>query len=94
MRTNRYDYARALEDCPSFHINWCAPNDVWPKGGWSVYQINGDEIASRIIRDAKGKVVERHPWNGYLGMATTWAELGDMIQDATKEAAERRRPRS
>src|SRR6516162_7737728 len=60
MRQKQYDYARTMDDCPSFHIEWCQPNDVWPNGGWSVYQINGDEIAARIIKDERGRVDERH----------------------------------
>ena len=63
-----------------YHIQWCEPNDVWPKGGWSVYHITGDEIASRIKRDDKGKVVERHSWCGYVGMFTTMAQVADLIE--------------
>jgi len=91
MRQKQYDYARTMDDCPSFHIEWCQPNDVWPNGGWSVYQINGDEIAARIIKDERGRVVERHSWNGYLGMCSTWEGLGEMIQEATKYAEQFKR---
>ena len=28
-----------------YHVTWNVPNNVWPKGAWSVYNITGDEIA-------------------------------------------------
>ena len=41
---------------------------------WSVYQINGDQIADRVVRERvnpkgwyEGKVIARHSWCGYLG---------------------------
>lgn len=51
----------------------CLPH--WPNGGWSVYQIDGDQIADRVIREEvvketngpayyKGEVIARHSWCG------------------------------
>jgi hypothetical protein len=66
-----------------YHLSYFTPNDVWPKGGWSVYQINGDQIASRIVRDDRGKVIERHAWCGYLGIAPTLEGVCGLIKDAS-----------
>lgn len=63
-----------------YHVTYDEPNDVWPRGAWSVYNITGDEIAARIVRDAKGKVVERHPWCGYIGMWTTLDAVQGVIE--------------
>lgn len=62
-----------------YHLQWCDPIEPqWPKGAWSVYQINGDQIAERIVRERvnpkgyyEGKVIARHSWSGYLGMTET-----------------------
>ena len=51
------------------HFPPCLPH--WPKGGWSVYRITGDEIAARIKSDSRGEIVHRHGWPGYLGLAET-----------------------
>lgn len=67
----------------SYHIQRNAPNDVWPRGGWSLYQITGDQIAQRTICDPKtGKIVERHSWCGYIGIFETLPELMRAIEDA------------
>lgn len=55
------------------HFGPCLPH--WPNGGWSLYQISGDEISQRIVRDKKGKVVERHSWCGYIGIFATLPEV-------------------
>ena len=74
----------------SYHINWCEPNDVWPNGAWSVYRINGDQIADRVVRERvnpkgwyEGKVIARHSWCGFLGMTATLEELCGLIKDAS-----------
>jgi hypothetical protein len=61
-----------------FHIIRDDPSDVWPNGAWSLYRINGDEIASRVVRERvnpkgwyEGNVIARHPWPGYIGMFET-----------------------
>jgi hypothetical protein len=75
----------------------CEPN--WPKGAWSVYQIDGNQIADRIVRESivvpdngpayyKGKVIARHSWCGYLGM---FEKLEDAMQ-AIKDAEARYNP--
>ena len=71
----------------SYHVQFCAPNDVWPNGGWSVYQINGDQIADRIVRERinpkgwyEGGVTHRHSWCGYLGMVETLEDAMEMIK--------------
>jgi hypothetical protein len=76
-----------------YHINWCPPNGVWPKGGWSLYRITGDEIAERIEwgKPAKGyktigrKVVRRDPWCGYIGMFETFSEREKAIDTDAAE---------
>jgi hypothetical protein len=61
-----------------YHLAWNEPNEVWPLGSWSVYQIGGDDIAERIIFERvnvdgyyEGDVIARHSWSGYLGMVDT-----------------------
>ena len=73
------DNAKPMQWCSSFHIQWCEPNAAWPQGGWSLYQISGDNIAKRIVYDADGKLIRRDSWSGYLGMVTTLDELRDAI---------------
>jgi hypothetical protein len=68
----------------SFHIQFFPANDVWPVGGWSVYQITGDEIADRIVK-RDGKVVERHGWCGYVGIAPTLEGVIGLIKDVQSE---------
>lgn len=57
-----------------FHVRKETPNDVWPRGAWSLFRITGDEIARRIIY-ADGKVVRRDSWPGYVGMYETKEQL-------------------
>ena len=64
-----------------YHITHFSPTDPWPRGGWSLYQITGDEIARRITFD-KEKVTERHSWCGYLGIYETLAEVMAAIEEA------------
>lgn len=63
----------------SYHITYFPPNVSWPNGGWSVYQITGDEIAQRIKFDADGKVTHRHSWCGYLGIAEKLSGVQELI---------------
>jgi hypothetical protein len=73
-----------------YHIQWCAANDIWPKGAWSLYRITGDEIAKRIeFGPPTGPyglrpVVARHPWCGYIGMF----EMGELEAAIEKDAQE------
>ena len=74
----------------SYHITRNDPIEPnWPKGSWSVYQITGDQIADRIVREKinpkgwyEGKVIARHCWSGYLGMWVTLAEAVKAIEEA------------
>lgn len=61
-----------------FHVTYSKPSDVWPKGFWALYQINGDEIAERTVFKEvvtpdndrayyAGGVIARHSWPGYVG---------------------------
>jgi hypothetical protein len=37
--------------CGYFHLSWFGPHvseSNWPRGGWSVYQIDSDKIADSI----------------------------------------------
>lgn len=63
-----------------YHVTWVEPYDLWPEGAWSVYNITGDEIADCIVKDAAGKVAERHPWDGFLGMVSTIDQLGELLE--------------
>lgn len=64
-----------------FHITRFGPNEHWPKGGWSIYRITGEEIASRVKFDGTGKVTERHAWSGYLGTFVTLEEVAAVLDD-------------
>jgi predicted DNA-binding transcriptional regulator len=63
-----------------YHIRSFGPTDPWPNGGWSLYQISGDQIADRIEKDEKGKVVARHSWCGYIGIWETPEEITEAIK--------------
>ena len=76
----------------SYHIQFFEPNDVWPKGGLSVYQINGYQIADRVVLAKikrpgdgpayyEGPVIARHSWCGYLGIAPTLEGVVGLIKD-------------
>lgn len=80
----------------------CLPH--WPNGSWSVYRINGDEIADRVIRAEivkpddgpafyKGEVIARHSWCGYLGMTETFDGVRQMIETDQAEQANTMRRR-
>jgi hypothetical protein len=63
----------------------CKP--YWPNGSWSVYRINGDQIADRIIRERvnpkgyyEGPVIARHSWCGFLGMTETFDGIRELIE--------------
>ena len=68
---------------PHFHVCYSAPNNVWPQGCWSVYNIDCDEIAQRIGLDAEGKVIRRDSWPGYLGTYETLGEATTAIEERT-----------
>jgi hypothetical protein len=76
----------------------CLPH--WPNGAWSVYQISGDQIADRVVREEivkpidgpafyKGKVIARHSWCGYLGMTETFDGVQKLIEKDQAEQAKR-----
>lgn len=56
----------------------CPPH--WPRGGWSLYQINGDQIAQRVKFGPDGRATERHSWCGYLGIYETLPEVMAAIE--------------
>jgi hypothetical protein len=75
-----------------FHLQKNAPNEHWPNGAWSLYQITGEQIAERTIwtatevegqRHRKYEIAERWPWPGYVGMFTTLAEATAEIERLT-----------
>jgi hypothetical protein len=69
-----------------FHIQKDEPNENWPLGAWSLYQITGAEIAERTIWERiEGKltITERWPWNGYIGMFVTLDEVMKEIERLT-----------
>jgi hypothetical protein len=63
-----------------FHLQHFGPCKVWPNGGWSLYEITGDEIAQRIIFDTTGKVFRRDSWCGYIGIFETLPEAMEAMQ--------------
>lgn len=78
-----------MSNLPHFHLTYDTPSENWPKGAWSVYQIDGDQIAQRTVWERvnpkgwyEGKVIARHSWCGYLGMFTTLAQACKAIEDA------------
>jgi hypothetical protein len=65
-----------------YHISrFDGPTDPWPRGGWSLYRISGDEIAQRIkFNEANTKVVRRNPWCGYISTFETLDEVMAAIE--------------
>lgn len=72
-----------------YHITRDDPIEPhWPNGAWSVYRINGDQIADRIVFESvnvekghyEGKVIARHSWCGYLGMTETFEGVQKIIE--------------
>jgi hypothetical protein len=79
-----------------YHISSFNANDVWPHGGWSLYQINGDQIADRVVRERinpkgyyEGKVIARHSWCGFMGCFTTLDDIMAAIQDHENKHAKK-----
>lgn len=63
-----------------YHLQHFGPVEPhWPRGGWSLYRITGDQIAQRVVYK-KGKVVERHSWCGYIGIFETLQEAMEAIE--------------
>lgn len=73
-----------------YHLQHSGPTlPHWPNGSWSVYQITGDQIAERVVRETvnpkgwyEGGVIARHSWCGYLGMKEKLADAMKIIEDA------------
>lgn len=66
---------------PEFHLTRfdpCEPH--WPQGGWSLYQITGDQIAQRVTFGKDGEAVRRDSWFGFLGCFATLQEATDAIK--------------
>lgn len=68
-----------------YHLQFNTPNENWPNGAVSVYQISGSQIADREVRAEivkpergpayyTGDVIARHSWCGYIGMFETLEE--------------------
>jgi hypothetical protein len=67
---------------PEFHLRYFPPCDNWPNGGWSLYQITGDEIAQRIKFDDKNiNVTRRDSWCGYIGTFEALPDALEAMQD-------------
>lgn len=71
-----------------YHLTWCAPNEHWPKGAWSLYRITGERIAQSLVYERvnpkgwyEGDVIYSHPWCGYLGLFVTLAEVTAKIEE-------------
>ncbi len=80
-----------MHEHESYHVDYFPPNDVWPKGGWSVHKINGDQIADRVVREKvnpkgyyEGGVIARHSWCGYIGISPTLEGIVGLIKDGDK----------
>lgn len=80
-----------------YHIDSFGPTKPWPKGGFSLYDITGDQIAERVVRAKvnmkgwyEGEVIARHPWPGYVGLFETLAEVMKAIEE--REEAKRNAP--
>lgn len=77
-----------------FHIQWsgpCLPH--WPNGAWSLYQITGDQIAERTVRERvnpegwyEGGVIARHSWCGFIGMYENFFTVAVAIEELKKKA--------
>lgn len=80
-----------------FHITYNPPtplNKNWPNGFWALYQINGDQIAERVVFKEivkhengayyKGGVIARHSWPGYVGGFGSLDEVMAKIAELTK----------
>lgn len=70
-----------------YHVDWMDPTDVWPNGAFGIYNITGDEIADRVVREKvnpagwyEGKVIARHPWCGFLGMVDSGEKMLALIE--------------
>jgi len=72
--------------------------DPWPNGYWALYQITGDEIADRVVRDElvkpergpayyRGEVIARHSWPGFVGGYDSLEEAAAEIERLTAEWA-------
>jgi hypothetical protein len=58
-----------------YHISFFGPcQPHWPKGGWSIYHITGDDIAKRVEFGEDNKAVRRDSWCGYMGIFETLPE--------------------
>jgi hypothetical protein len=65
-----------------FHIQKFGPTNPWPNGGWSLYRITGEDIASRTVwerRDGKLEITERWPWPGFIGCFATLEQVVEAI---------------
>lgn len=65
-----------------YHLSWfgpCLPH--WPRGGWSLYHISGDQIAKRVQFGPDGEAIRRDSWCGYIGI---FENIEDAAQEITK----------
>jgi hypothetical protein len=66
-----------------FHLAQFGPTKPWPNGGWSLYRITGEDIASRTIWERKEsglEITERWPWPGFIACFTTLAEASAAME--------------
>jgi hypothetical protein len=90
---NEFVRSKGDQQMCQYHLSYFEPfkNEYvnWPDGGWSVYAINGDQIADRIIREKinseslcyEGKVIARRSWCGYLGTGRSLQEAMTLIEN-------------
>lgn len=79
----------------SFHIQRFEAhkaNDNWPTGGWSLYKIDGEQIANRTVWERvnpkgwyEGEIIARHAWCGFIGIFATLPEVMAEIEKALEK---------
>jgi hypothetical protein len=72
-----------ITEYKQFHISAFPRTDCWPNGGFSLYEISGDEIAQRV-GFVDGRVERRDPWPGYVGTFSTMAQVASAIDERAK----------
>lgn len=69
-----------------YHLSYFPPTlPHWPRGGWSLYHISGDEIAHRIEFGEDGRAVRRDSWPGYIAIFATLEEATAGIRADVEE---------
>lgn len=66
-----------------YHIAQFGATSAWPAGGWSLYEITGEQIAERTIWERRGdkyQISERWPWPGFVALYPTLEALLEEIR--------------